>query len=178
VRYNPVEPEYGMEYAAPLPDFTRVALAGTFELAGRTCTLRISPIQQFIDYGPDFDVVHAEVRREDRPLALADLAPDMPADRCYHLWSGLCAAVDAAVTAAYGLTPVPDGQPNPRLGCWGPRPDLAGRGESDCTTALVLGIAVDTRAAAQRPPSAALARDLAAALLRALRAWDLALSEP
>jgi hypothetical protein len=163
-----------MEYATPLPDFTRVALAGTFELDGHPCTLRVSPIQQFIDYGPDFDVVHLEVRRGDQPLALADLAPDLPGDRCYHLWSELCDAVQASVAAAYQLGPLDDGQPNPRLGCWGPRPDLAARGESDCTTALVLGIAIDTRAAAQRPPSALLAQQLAAAVVRALRAWEAA----
>ncbi len=161
-----------MDYAAPLPDFSRPALAGTFSLAGRQCTLEISPVRQFIDYGPDFDVVHLRVLADDRPLALADLAPTLSPDRCYALWSLLCAALQEAVSRAYGLGPSEGPEPNPRLGCWGPRPDLSARADSDCSTALVLGVAVDTRLAARRPASVTLAQILAAAVLRTLRVWE------
>ena len=162
-----------VEYTAPLPDFTRVALAGTFELKGRPCALQISPIQQFPDYGSDYDVVHLRVLLEDQPLALADLSPRLPPARCYQLWSDLCAALHDATVSAYALEPAEEeAEPNPRLGCWGPRPDLTAQGGSDCATALVLGLAVDTRAAGQRPTSAVLAQQLAAALLRVLRHWE------
>ena len=166
-----------MDYTTPLPDFTRLALAGTFELGARRCKLQISPIQRFPDYGPDYDVVHLQVLLDGRPLALADLAPGLPPGRCYQLWSDLCAALQDATVAAYALAPAEDGEPNPRLGCWGPRPDLAAQGESDCYTALVLGLAVDTRAAGQRPSSPLLAQRLAAALLRILRRWEAVAAE-
>jgi hypothetical protein len=164
-------------YTAPLPDFTRVALAGTFELQARQCALQISPIQRFPDYGPDYDVVHLQVLMDGRPLALADLAPHLAPERCYELWSELCAALQEATMAAYALAPTDDGEPNPRLGCWGPRPDLAAGRDSDCNTALVVGLAVDTRAAARRPASPVLAQRLAVALLGALRRWEAAAAE-
>ena len=163
-----------MSYAEPLPDFSRVALAGRFELAGRQCTLQISPIQRFEDYGPHFDVVHLQVLYADRPLTLADLSRDLEPSRCYQLWSDLCASIQDAVGDTYALGPHDELDPNPRLGCWGPRSDLVGQGDSDCYTALVLGIAVDTRVAGQRPRGAALAQALAAAVLRALREWEAA----
>ncbi|MBX5490082.1 MAG: hypothetical protein IRZ14_02905 [Chloroflexi bacterium] len=162
------------DYAAPLPDFSRVALQGRFALAGRTYTLQISPLRRFPDYGEHVAVVHLRVVHDDTPLALVDLgARFSPAD-CYHLWSELCAAIQAAVQEAFALEPRDDSEPNPRLGCWGARPDLADLGESDCTTALVLGIAVDTRAAHRQPGSALVAQHLAAAVLRALRGWEAA----
>ncbi len=176
MRYNPVSTglEPAVSYAAPLPEFTRLALAGTFDLAGRECTLQIEPIQRFADYGPDFDVVHLRVLHDGRPLALADLSPDLEPARCYQLWSDLCASIQDAIGDAYALGPSDDPEPNPRLGCWGPRPDFLGQGDSDCHTALILGVAVDTRPAGQRPSSAALAQALAAAVLRALREWEAA----
>ena len=167
-------PDGARDYSDPLPDFSRVALAGSFALAAHQCTLQISPIRRFADYGPDFDVVHLQVLLDDRPLALADLRPDLTPAHCYQLWSDLCAALQQATAAAYALAASDDGQPNPRLGCWGPRPDLVAAGESDCHTALVLGLAVDTRLAGQRPTSAALAQRLAAAVLGALRRWEVA----
>jgi hypothetical protein len=161
-----------MDYPTPLPDFSRLALAGSFQLAGRTCTLQVSTVQRFVDYGPDFDVLHLQVLLDGQPLALADLNARLPAVRCYQLWTDLCAALHETTIAAYALEPDPSGEPNPRLGCWGPRPDLAIGVESDCHTALVIGLAVDTRWAHRRPASAVLAQQLAAALLRALREWE------
>jgi hypothetical protein len=166
--------EPAVSYAAPLPDFTRLALAGSFDLAGLHCTLQIAPIQRFPDYGPDFDVVHLRVLHAERPLVIADLNPAIEPARGYQLWSDLCASIQDAVGDAYGLGPTDDAEPNPRLGCWGPRPDFVGQGDSDTFTALILGIAVDTRAATLRPSSAALAQALAAATLRALREWEAA----
>ncbi len=163
-----------MGYAAPLPDFSRLALSGSFQLAGRSCTLQVSPVQHFADYGPHFDVIHLQVLLDGQPLALADLNPHLPAARGYQLWSDLCTALQEATVAAYGLEADPDGEPNPRLGCWGPRPDLAIGTDSDCHTALVVGLAVDTRAASRRPPGGVLAQRLAAALLRSLRQWEAA----
>jgi hypothetical protein len=167
-----------MEYAAPLPDFARVALSGAFQLAGRQCTIDISPIQRFPDYGPYFHVVHLRVLVDSQPLTLFDVNPSLPDGRCYQLWAGLCAALQDTTSATYGLTPDESGEPNPRLGCWGPRPDLLPLGESDCFTALVLGLAIDTRAATRRPSSAVLAQQLSAAVLRALRGWERAAATP
>ncbi|HLI26927.1 MAG TPA: hypothetical protein VKZ60_07650 [Chloroflexota bacterium] len=162
------------DYTAPLPDFSRVALQGTFELAGRRYTLQISPLRQFPDYGEHFAVVHLRVVHDDTPLTLVDLGASFSPADCYRLWGALCGAIQAAVREAFALEPRPDAEPNPRLGCWGPRPDLADLGESDCTTAVVLGIAIDTRAARRQPGSVLLAQQLAAAVLRALRGWEAA----
>jgi hypothetical protein len=163
-----------VEYAAPLPDFSRVMLAGTFQLGGRTCRLEISPIRRFPDYGPDYDVVQCRVLLDDQPLTLADLNPQLSVAECYHLWSDLCAALQEAVRTVYALPATEGGEPNPRLGCWGHRPDLRGQGDSDCYIALVLGVAVDTRPAGRRPSQVEVARALAAALLAALRRWEAA----
>jgi hypothetical protein len=166
-----------MDYAEPLPNFSRVALSGTFSLGGTECSLQISPIQRFPDYGPDYDVVHLQVLRDGVPLALADLSPRLEPARCYELWSDLCAALQEATVVVYQLAPPADDQPNPRLGCWGPRSDLVAGAQSDCATALVIGLAVDTRAAVRRPGSAVLAQHLASALLQALRRWEAAAAE-
>ena len=166
-----------MDEAAARPTFDRVALAGTFQLGPRTATLQISPIQQFPDYGPHHDVVHLQVLVDGEPLALADLSARLAPARCYALWSDLCAALQAAVVDAYALTPGESGESNPRLGCWGPRPDLLGQGESDCNTALLIGLAIDRREAARRPTSVQLAQRLATALLGALRGWERAAAE-
>lgn len=166
-----------MDYAAPLPDFSRVALQGSFTLAGRPYTLQISPIRQSPDYGEHFLVVHLQVTHDGVPLALVDLGGSLSASDCYSLWTDLCGTLQAVVQEAFALDVGEETEPNPRLGCWGARPDLAALGESDCTTALVLGIGVDTRAAGQRPTSAVLAQQLAAAVLRALRRWEAAVAQ-
>lgn len=163
-----------MEFATPLPDFSQVALQGHFDLAGRRYTLQVSPLRHYADYGPDFAVVHLQVTHGGVPLALADLGGAFSAGDCYHLWSDLCGTLQATVQEAFALAEGDLGEENPRLGCWGARPDLADLGDSDCTTALVLGIGVDTSLAGQQPGSALLAQQLAAAVLRVLRRWEAA----
>ena len=96
-----------MDYPTPLPDFSRLALAGSFQLAGRTCTLQVSTVQRFVDYGPDFDVLHLQVLLDGQPLALADLNARLPAVRCYQLWTDLCAALHETTIAGYALEPDP-----------------------------------------------------------------------
>src|SRR3954470_16102213 len=106
-----------MDYPTPLPDFSRLALAGSFQLAGRSCTLQISTVQRFVDYGPDFDVLHLQVLLDGQPLALAHPSRRLRAVRCYRPWSKLCATRQEITTAANPHEPDPDGEPNPRLGC-------------------------------------------------------------
>jgi hypothetical protein len=166
------------QYAAPPPDFTRLSLSGRLAIAGRECTLQVTPPRRFADYGPEFDVVHVRVLSEDEPLTLYDLNPNLAPDRCYQLWASLCGALQVAITVAYGLEADGSGEPNPRLGCWGARPDLARLGDSDCATALVVGIAVDTRAAMHRPSPVALAQALSLAVMRSLREWEAATTTP
>ena len=53
-------------------------------------------------------------------------------------------SLNETVVQFYTPRPRPTGELNPRLGCWGPRPDLIeqGHAESDCAIAAVLGLSI------------------------------------
>jgi len=155
-----------------LPDMEDPALSEHLDLGGQRLTIQVSPIAQYEDYGPGVDVVHAWVLREDgTPLALRDMFWDASSEAAFNLWSFLCEELSAAATLVYGLRPDPDGTPNPRLGCWGPRPDLARPDADDGATALVLGIATDTRHATRVGRQDLLVLSIRSALVVALRRW-------
>jgi len=149
------------------------ALSERLQLGGQAITVQVSPVRTYDDYGPYVDVVHICARREDgAPLALRDVHPAASREAAYNLWSFLCDQLSAAATLAYGLAETPDTQPNPRLGCWGPRPDLAaGSVDDDGATALVLGVAIDTRGASTPRRRRLLVLALRSALVAALRRW-------
>jgi hypothetical protein len=159
---------------APLPDMSEAALTERCEVDGYTITIGVSPIRRYRDYGPHTDVVHVWALREDGvPLALRDLQPDASREAAFALWSFLCDQLTAAATLAYQIEPNEDAvEPNPKLGCWGPRPDLATLGDDDGATALVIGVAIDTRDALRPRRHRFLILALRSAVVASLRQWS------
>jgi hypothetical protein len=159
-------------FRASLPDMSDPALWERLNLGGHSITVQVSPVRTYEDYGPSFDVVHVCARRADgAPLALRDIQPNASREAAYDLWSFLCEQLRAAAILVYGLRDAGDGQPNPRLGCWGPRPDLVLGADDDGATVLVIGVAIDKRAAATPERGRLLVLALRSALVAALRRW-------
>jgi hypothetical protein len=133
-------------WEAPLPDFSTAALSQRLRIGEREFHLQLNPVQHDPPGEPGTDLVQLRVQYRGRPLTLADLGID--GAKCSSLWTFLCSKVVEAALDFYGPHPLPSGEPNPRLGCWGYRPDLAERGlKNDCALAVVIGVSVDTRGA-------------------------------
>jgi hypothetical protein len=162
-----------MTWAAPLPDFSAPAVSRRVRIGGREFTIQISPVLRQVDGEDDTDVVQLQVLYEGRPLALADLGAAGPA--CLTLWSYLCNKLTEAVVDFYGPKQRFAGEPNPRLGCWGARPDLteAGLVENDCGLAVVIGLATWTVGAQPMGTDRDLAERLTEAVVRSLGYWVL-----
>jgi hypothetical protein len=163
----------GMSWAAPLPDFSAPGLSRRVRLEGREFSVQISPVMRRVDGEPDTEVVQLQVLCQGRPLALNDLGLDGPV--CLNLWSYLCNKLTEAVVDFYAPQRRAEGEPNPRLGCWGARPDLAERGlaEDDCGLAVVIGLATWTVGARRLGTDQDLLERLAEAVVRVLANWVL-----
>ena len=70
------------------------------------------------------------------------------------MWAFLTNRLNETVVQFYAPKQRPNGELNPRLGCWGPRPDLVQEGLAgdDCAIAVVLGLSIWLPGA--RPPVA------------------------
>lgn len=153
-----------------LPDMADAVLSEHASFNGRRVLIQVSPVRKYGDYGPGFDVVHVCAVREDGvPLVLRDIHPHASRQAAYELWSFLCDELAAAAVLAYGLREDDGAPPNPRMGCWGPRPDLAASSVDDGATVLVIGVAIDTRSAAYPERHNLLALAVRSAVVAALR---------
>ncbi|MBV9356158.1 MAG: hypothetical protein JO023_11600 [Chloroflexi bacterium] len=130
-------------WAAPLPDFGSAAVRHRVRIGDSVFRLDISAIQREVPREPDTHLVQLGVFRADQPLTAADLGLSSP-DACASAWAYLTNRLTETVVQFYAPTPRPTGELNPRLGCWGPRPDLAAAGlaDSDCAIALVIGLSI------------------------------------
>jgi hypothetical protein len=167
------EPE-SPSWAAPLPDFSAPALSRRLRIGRREFTVQMTPVLRDVDGESETDVVQLQVLYHGRPLALADLG--VPEAACLNLWSLLCNKLTEAVVDFYDPRPRFGGEPNPRLGCWGARPDLAegGLSENDCDLAVVIGLATWTAGARPMGTDRDLLERLAEAVVRSLGYWVLA----
>jgi hypothetical protein len=156
-----------------LPDMSTAALSERVDIGRRKILVQVSPVQHFDDYGPDYDVIHVWALTEDgMPLTLRDIRPRASREDAFEEWSFLCDQLVSAATLVYGLRPDPEAtQPNPLLGCWGPRPDLAALGPDDGATAMVIGIAVDTRDALRPGRHELFTLAVRSAMVVAIRRW-------
>ena len=160
-------------WAAPLPNFSTSAVSRRLRIGGYPFHIQISPVLRRVDGESDTDLIQLQVLHEGRPLAPADLGLDGAA--CLHVWSYLCNKLTEAIVDFYDPRPRASGEPNPRLGCWGPRPDLIERGlaETDCGLAAVIGLAVWTVGARPMGDDRALVERLVEEIVRALGYWVL-----
>jgi hypothetical protein len=135
-------PERG-SWAAPLPDLTHPAINQRVRIGPHVFRLAISHVQRDVPREPDTHLVQIGVMYGERPLTAVDLGLK-GADACANVWAFLTNRLTETVVQFYSTRPRPTGELNPRLGCWGPRPDLVEEGlaESDCAIAVVLGLSI------------------------------------
>lgn len=130
-------------WAAPLPDFSSPAINHRLRIGEHVFRIVISPLQSDVPDEPDTQLLQIGVFYGKQPLAAADLGL-RSADACANVWAFLTNRLNETVVQFYSPSPRPTGELNPRLGCWGPRPDLVedGMADSDCAIAVVLGLSI------------------------------------
>lgn len=135
-------PERG-SWAAPLPDLSLPAINQRIRLGSRVFRIVISDVQREVVGEPDTHLIQICVLSADQPLTAFDLGL-RSADACANVWAFLTNRLNETVVQFYAPRPRPTGELNPRLGCWGPRPDLIEEGlaGSDCAIAVVLGLSI------------------------------------
>jgi hypothetical protein len=130
-------------WAAPLPDFSDAALTHRIRIGSHVFRICLSAVQRNVPLEPETHLIQIGIFYGDRPLTALDLGL-RSADACANVWAFLTNRLNETVLQFYSPKPRPTGELNPRLGCWGPRPDLVerGLGESDCAIAAVLGLSI------------------------------------
>jgi hypothetical protein len=105
--------------------------------------IAISAVQRDVPREPDTHLIQIGVTYGNQPLTAFDLGLRLP-DACANVWAYLTNRLTETVVQFYAPTPRPNGELNPRLGCWGPRPDLAdvSLSENDCSIAVILGLSI------------------------------------
>jgi hypothetical protein len=140
-----------VDWESPLPDLSRAALRHRIRIGAHVFRIAISAVQRDVPREPDTDLVQIAVSNGDRPLTAYDLGLRSP-DACANVWAYLTNRLTETVVQFYAPRPRETGELNPRLGCWGARPDLRRQGlaDSDCAIAVVLGLSIWTPGAS--PP--------------------------
>jgi hypothetical protein len=133
-------PERG-SWAAPLPDLSRPAINHRIRIGAHVFRVVISEVRRNVE--PDTHVVQIGVYYGAQPLTAHDLGL-RSADACANVWAYLTNRLNETVVQFYTPRPRSNGELNPRLGCWGPRPDLIKEGlaGTDCVIAVVLGLSI------------------------------------
>jgi hypothetical protein len=130
-------------WASPPPDFADAEINHRFRIGEHVFRVVVSPVQREVPLEPDTHLVQIGIFYGERPLAAADLGLRTE-DACSNVWAYLTNRLNETVVQFYTPRPRDTGELNPRLGCWGPRPDLIedGLGESDCSIAGLLGLSI------------------------------------
>jgi hypothetical protein len=165
------------DWIAELPDLTDPAVDTRIRIGTRTFHILISKVQRDVRGEPGTDLVQLMVLLDGRPLTLHDLGTSMA--RCSTLWSYLCSKLTEATVDFYDPRPGPNGELNPRLGCWGTRPDLLvdAAQEDDCSLAVVVGISTLRAGARPRGSHADFVRELGVTLAEVLAYWVLRIEQ-
>jgi hypothetical protein len=131
------------EWPAPLPDLSQPAIEHRVRIGAHLFRIAISEVQRDVPREPDTHLIQISVSYANRPLAALDLGL-RSADACANVWAFLTNRLNETVVQFYSPRPRPTGELNPRLGCWGPRPDLIEEGlaDRDCAIAVVLGLSI------------------------------------
>lgn len=155
----------------PLPDLRQYAVSQRVRIGAHTFTVRVAPINQKVPLEPDTELVHVWVLRDGELLTCSDLGLREP--HCSHMWSYLTTKITEAVVDYYAPQRRPDGDLNPRLGCWGIRPDLQGGSPDDCGIALLVGVSTWILGAEPRGSEVDFLRRLRDAVVESLAYWVL-----
>ena len=159
-------------WPTPLPDFSRAAISTRLRIGDRAFGLVVSELMRDPPGEEDTDLVQLMVTLDGRPLTLRDLGAATA--RCSALWSLLCSRLTELTVDFYDPKPRPDRELNPRLGCWGTRPDLLESArEDDCSLAAVVGIATWRVGARPRGSAADYLRELGETVAEVLAHWVL-----
>jgi hypothetical protein len=168
--------DFGPEWAFPLPDFSRPAVDSKLRIGTRIFHILISPVMTEIPDEPDTDLVQLMVLLNGQPLTLSDLGCDKA--RASTLWSFLCSKLTELTVDFYDPQPLESGEPNPRLGCWGTRPDLLETApEDDASLAVVIGISTYRIGTRPRGTHVDFIRELGATLAEVLAYWVLRIEQ-
>ncbi|MCC6173827.1 MAG: hypothetical protein IT305_00875 [Chloroflexi bacterium] len=164
------------DWSAPLPDLSQPAVDTRLRVGPYVFQILISPVEHAVPGEPDTDLVQLMVLLGGQPLTLHDLGAATA--RCSFLWTYLCGRLIDATVDFYDPQPLPSGEQNPRLGCWGTRPDLIGQSsEDDCTLSVVIGLSTWRVGARPRADDTEYVRELGATLAEALAFWVLRIAQ-
>jgi hypothetical protein len=164
------------EWAFPLPDFSEPAVDTRLRVGTRVFHILITPVITEVPFEPDTDLVQLMVKLDGEPLTLRDLGAESA--RCPTLWSFLCSKLTEATVDFYDSKQPPTGEPNPRLGCWGTRPDLLEvAAEDDASLAVVVGISIWRTGSRPRGSHIEFVRELGATLAEVLAYWVLRIEQ-
>jgi hypothetical protein len=159
-------------WVAPLPDLSSPALSSRIRVGRHVFQILVSEVIVDPPSEPDTNLVQLAVLLDGRPVTLHDLGASTA--RCSMLWAYLCSKLTELTVDFYDPRPRPDREINPRLGCWGTRPDLfEPAGESDCTLAIVIGISTWRVGARPRGSHADYVRELGETVAEVLAFWVL-----
>jgi len=159
-----------------LPDLSEPAVDSRLRVGTRIFHIRISNVITNVPGEADTDLVQLMVTLDDEPLTLRDLGAD-PA-RGPTLWSFLCTKLTELAVDFYDPKPLESGELNPRLGCWGTRPDLLEVApEDDTSLAVVVGISIWRVGSRPRGSHLDFVRELGATLAEVLAYWVLRIEQ-
>jgi hypothetical protein len=135
-------PERG-SWSAPLPDLSQPAINHRIRIGAHVFRVVISDVQRNVERELDTHLIQIGIFYGTQPLAPHDLGL-RSADACANVWAYLTNRLNETVVQFYTPRPRPSSDLNPRLGCWGPRPDLIKEGlaGTDCAIAVVLGLSI------------------------------------
>jgi hypothetical protein len=131
------------EWAAPLPDLSQPGVSHRLKIGSHVFRIAISSVQREVPREPNTHLVQLAVFYDNQPLTPYDLGLRAP-EACANVWAYLTNRLNETVVQFYTPRPRDTGELNPRLGCWGARPDLLATpwAESDCALAVVLGLSI------------------------------------
>ena len=168
--------DFGPEWAFPLPDLSRPAVDSKLRIGSRIFHILISPVITEVRGEPDTDLVQLMVLLDGQPLTLSDLG--VASARAPTLWSFLCSKLTELTVDFYDPRPLESGEVNPRLGCWGTRPDLLETApEDDASLAVVVGISTYRIGSRPRGTHVEFIRELGATLAEVLAYWVLRIEQ-
>lgn len=156
----------------PLPDLRRYVVSQRVRLGDHDFTVRVSSINRHVPLEPETELVHVWALLNNDLVTGVDLGLREP--HCSHMWSYLTTRITETVVDYYAPQRRPDGDLNPRLGCWGIRPDRYQAGSrDDCGIALLVGISTWVVGAEPRGAELDYLRRLRDAVTESLAYWVL-----